>query len=185
MRDDIHKSAPVARHWQNFLGRCVREADRGDRAVEGADAAIRKDLGREISPALLAELHRRCVDPSGDLFNGRFEGVPSHLMSSVLAQRLVGRLQVLERNTPDSSPALRTALTQVIRERMDAVSQSMAGHILKERGTQPKECVRAMADAMRSLSASGYADELIETAGRIARPAPTAPQLSESLPLVE
>jgi len=185
MRDDIHKSAPVARHWQNFLGRCVREADRGDRALEGADAAIRKDLSREISPALLSELHRRCVDPRGDLFAGRFDGLSPSLLNNVLAQRLVGRLQLLERIGSDASPSLKVALTQVIRERMDAVGQAMAGHILKERGPQPKECVRAMAEAMRSLSASGYADELIESAGRIARPSPTAPQLSESLPLVE
>jgi len=185
MRDDIHKSAPVARHWQNFLGRCVREADRGDRAFEGADAAVRKDLKCEVGADLVVELLRRCTNPKGDLFNGRFEDLPPSLNQHVLAQRLVSRLQHLERTGAITASSLHQALVQVVSERMQAVKQSMVGHILKEPGTQPKECVRAMAEAIGRLSASAYAQEMITNAGQIVLPVNSAPQLDEVLSIIQ
>jgi len=77
--------------------------------------------------------------------------------------------------------SLREALTQVIGERMEAVSQAMAGHILKERGRQPRECVRAMAEAMGSLSVGDYAREMENGADQIARSRRGVPEMNEVL----
>jgi hypothetical protein len=185
MRDDIHKSAPVNAAWRRFLGRCTREADWGDRAREAADNAIKKDCRREILPALVHTLGEKCSDPSGDFFGSRFDGLTAGLASHVLARELVDRLRCMERSGRLSGSALEHALTDVMDERMQSVARAMSGYLLKEPGRRPAECVRAMTEAMRGLSAADYAREMIANSGRLAHPVRTSPSLEEVLPIVK
>lgn len=182
VRDDIYKSAPCARHWQTVLKRTIREADRGDRAREAADGAVRKDIRNELPSDLMTELDRRCSDPGWDLFRSRFDDLPDG--GGVLADTLISRLRFREAQGDVSRQTLEDVSTQVISERMRSRQDALSGHVLKERGQRPSECVQALAQAMSSLSARSYARELLENSGRVSAPSRRAPQLDDALPVL-
>ena len=135
MRDDIHKSAPVNAKWRRYLGRCVREADRGDRADRAAVDAILDDFRKEIPEELHRAIIEKCEHGQRDFFSQEIDSIRERFLEAgVLGQSLLLKLNEAELSGPISKPIYEVCLKKSIEERFDARTRAMKAHVLRDGG---------------------------------------------------
>lgn len=138
MRDDIHKSAPVGRAWQNLMKHCAREADRKERAAKSAHRAISSDCQKELSPKFLGSLAQQLARVQGTLFGSVVDDVSSsHDRKDnvhVLEKEVVAHLRRREACGQDTAIAIEGALADTIKGRLDSNLVAMKGHWKKHGG---------------------------------------------------
>jgi|ERR1051326_2426953 hypothetical protein len=187
MRDDIHKSAPVNSKWRQYLKRCLRDADRGDRAFEAAADAVAADCRQEISPAVISAVLERFNTSQPDLFISNLEGFVGSADNGVLGQSFLDRVRLAEMNGPLSRAAIESALADAIAARVEDRARAMIGHILKNGGDggQAAACIAAIKSNLKNVSAASYAKEICDAGDTVSaknlKPASRGLSLDEKL----
>jgi hypothetical protein len=169
MRDDIHKSAPVSRAWRSFMKHCGREADRKERAAESAYRAMARDCKNELSPAFVEQLRGNLADPQKKLFN---EGLalscsPATIKrgGQVMEQSVLAHLSRREACGQSGEAAVLGAISDAVSSRKNSQLRAMEGHWLKKGGVSTLPAVDAAKEALRRLSSTHLASEIL--AGRL------------------
>lgn len=68
MRDDLHRTVPVPRHWKRVLRHATREADRVTRLPRAMEDAVRTDLARHIRRSWIESVRNALSEGNGDFF---------------------------------------------------------------------------------------------------------------------
>jgi hypothetical protein len=183
MRDDIHKSAPVANAWRQLIKHCSREADRKERAQQTVEKAVLLDCAREFSAESIKDLMDRCSSPKKDLFQTNLEGVrPAEAKGGVLQQKVIERVKLCEQ-TNGGTVNLRDQIAGVIDDHKESMSRALRGHVLKAGGEGSGECIEAIRNSINQVSSGKIADDILANAGKVVLPPkkPKTVSLDENL----
>lgn len=148
MRDDIHKSAPVARPWQKLLRNCTRDAEKRFRAAQAREALI-SDARREITPAFINSVLIRSKqttflseDPSSSN-ETQSRHVLEHQVSQHMCRRMAGN--------EFGESALRGAISDALSERLNSQALALKGHVMNDGGKGVREACSAIDEVCQAL----------------------------------
>jgi hypothetical protein len=163
MRDDIHKSAPVARAWQSLMKHCAREADRKERAAKSAYKAISSDCHKELSPKFLANIAQQREQRT--LFGSAAKEIQSSREVKdnvhVLEKEVMAHLRRREASGQDNSTAIEGALGDAIKGRLSANLVAMKGHWKKHGGHGANVPIEAAKKVIDAVPVNQLAKELL------------------------
>ncbi len=175
MRDDIHKSAPVGRAWQNLMKHCARQADRKERAAQSAYRALANDCKNELSPAFLDQLRGILSDPQSKLFRERIASSCAagsvDRGGHVMEQSFLAHLNRRETSGQSGKAAVLGAMADAVSGRKSSQLRTMEGHWLKKGGLSAAPAVMAAKEALNKLSCTEIASKIID--GHLDMPRPT------------
>ena len=184
MRDDIHKGAPVGRHWKLLMKACARAADWEQTAPVAAQKALADELVAQTGAAFFRRLHERLSDAQMSLVSDlspivteASAGVPL----SAVQNHSVTRLLTADRSELNRGDLAASAALFGLRGVAEANARNIDAYCARKHPQDRRELMRRVRTALESVPFAAWAK--LAVAGESPRVVSTRKPLSLDEPI--